>query len=82
MKVLLVDDHALFREGLRLLLLRIDDQFNVLEVGDGEEAFQAIQDHPDLALVLLDLGLPDMPGLEALSLIRTRHPGTPASRWW
>lgn len=77
MKVLLVDDHALFREGLRLLLQRIDDQFNVLEAGDGDAAFNALQNHPDLALVLLDLGLPDMPGLEALSLMRSRHPGIP-----
>jgi DNA-binding NarL/FixJ family response regulator len=77
MKVLLVDDHALFREGLRLLLQRMDAGFDVLEAGHVEAALQAMSQHPDLALVLLDLGLPDMAGVDALSLMRTQHPGIP-----
>ncbi len=77
MKVLLVDDHALFREGLRLLLQRMDAGFEVLEVGHVEAGLQAMTQHPDLALVLLDLGLPDMAGVDALSLMRTQHPGIP-----
>jgi DNA-binding NarL/FixJ family response regulator len=77
MKVLLVDDHALFREGLRLLLQRMDAGFEVLEAGHVDAALQAMAQHPDLALVLLDLGLPDMAGVDALSLMRTQHPGIP-----
>lgn len=77
MKVLLVDDHALFREGLRLLLQRMGDQFEVLEAGDCDSAFDLIKITPDLGLILLDLALPDMPGLDALSLIRTHHPAIP-----
>ncbi len=77
MKVLLVDDHALFREGLRLLLQRMGDQFEVLEAGDCDSAFDLIKLTPDLGLILLDLALPDMPGLDALSLIRTHHPAIP-----
>lgn len=77
MKVLLVDDHALFREGLRLLLQRMDAGFEVLEAGHVDAALRTMAQHPDLALVLLDLGLPDMAGVDALSLMRTQHPGIP-----
>jgi DNA-binding NarL/FixJ family response regulator len=77
MKVLLIDDHALFREGLRLLLQRMDAGFEVLEAGHVDAALQAMDRHPDVALVLLDLGLPDMAGVDALSLMRTQHPGIP-----
>ena len=77
MKVLLVDDHALFREGLKLLLERMNEGFEVLEAADCHGAFEIIKHTPDLGLVLLDLALPDMPGPDALSLMRTRHPAIP-----
>ncbi len=77
MKVLLVDDHTLFREGLRLLLERMAGEFEVLEAADCSSAFELIKLTPDLGLVLLDLGLPDMPGLEALSQMRTHYPAIP-----
>lgn len=77
MKVLLVDDHALFREGLRLVLERLGDSFAILEAADCAGAFDVARRHPDLALVLLDLALPDMPGFEALSLLRERYPSVP-----
>ncbi len=77
MKVLLIDDHTLFREGLRLLLERMEGSFDILEAGDCEAAFEIVKLNADLELVLLDLGLPDMPGLEALSFLRTHHPAIP-----
>jgi DNA-binding NarL/FixJ family response regulator len=77
MKILLVDDHTLFREGLRLLLERLGEPFEVLEAGDCVGAFAMASAHPDLALVLLDLGLPDMPGSNALGQMRERFPGLP-----
>ena len=77
MKVLIIDDHALFREGLRLLLQRMGNQFQVLEAGDCGSAFDLIKLTPELALILLDLALPDMPGLDALRLIRTHHTAIP-----
>jgi DNA-binding NarL/FixJ family response regulator len=77
MKVLLIDDHTLFREGLRLLLERMGGHFEILEAGDCEAAFEIVKLNADLELVLLDLGLPDMPGLEALSFLRTHHPAIP-----
>ena len=77
MKVLLIDDHSLFREGLRLLLERMGGGFDILEASDCEAAFEIVKLNADLELVLLDLGLPDMPGLEALSFLRTHHPVIP-----
>jgi DNA-binding NarL/FixJ family response regulator len=77
MKVLIVDDHGLFREGMRLLLERMGDDFEVIEAADCDTAFDLIKLNADLGLVLLDLGLPDMPGLDALSLMRTHHPAIP-----
>jgi DNA-binding NarL/FixJ family response regulator len=77
MKILLVDDHALFREGVRVLLERLGDQLEVLEAGDCAAAFQIAEEHDGLDLVLLDLALPDMPGFEALSVMRERYPSVP-----
>lgn len=77
MKVLLIDDHTLFREGLRLLLERMEGGFDILEAGDCEAAFEIVKLNADLDLVLLDLGLPDMPGLEALRVLRSQHPAIP-----
>lgn len=77
MKILLVEDHALFREGFRLLLQQIDPQAEIFEAGDARSAFECAAKHEDLALVLLDLGLPDMPGLEVISEFRERCPACP-----
>ncbi len=77
MKVLLIDDHALFRAGLKLLLESMDDGYTVLEAADSHSAFDLIKRTPGLELILLDLALPGMPGLEALSLLRKHHPTLP-----
>lgn len=77
MKILLVEDHALFREGFRLLLQQIDAQAHILEAGDARSAFACASAHDDLGLVLLDLGLPDMPGLDVISEFRERFPACP-----
>lgn len=64
MKVLLVDDHLIVRSGLRNLLASVADT-NVVEAANGREALQRLrQDRPHI--VLLDLNLPGMGGLELL----------------
>ncbi len=72
-RVLLVEDHTLLREGLRSLL-GADPQFEVVgEAGDGLEAIaQARRLEPDL--VIMDLSMPRMNGLEALREITRQHP--------
>jgi two-component system, NarL family, nitrate/nitrite response regulator NarL len=74
-RVLLVDDHALFRSGIKSLLLRSGEFEIVGEAGDGlEGAKRAKQLRPDV--VLLDLHMPGVSGRDALQLIREDAPGT------
>jgi len=74
MKVLVVDDHALIRDALRRVLEQLEREVTVFEAGDCGQAFRVIEAQPDLDLVLLDLNLPGMHGLAALTELRTRYP--------
>ena len=74
MKFLIVDDHALIREAMRGVLLGLRSDSSVLEAADAQTALQTLQRHPDTDLVLLDLHLPDLDGLQVLSLVAERHP--------
>jgi two-component system response regulator NreC len=72
-RVLIVDDHAVVRTGLRLLLETQEDMEPVGEAGSVEEAVeQARKLRPDL--ILLDLTMPGRPGLEAMPGLRAEHP--------
>jgi DNA-binding NarL/FixJ family response regulator len=71
--VLIADDHAILREGLRALLRTAGDIEVVGEAGDGLEALeQAARLHPDL--VLMDVAMPGLGGLEATLQLRREHP--------
>ncbi|MDN2710450.1 response regulator [Janthinobacterium sp. SUN118] len=73
--VMLVDDHALFRSGIRSLLQRHTDFSVVGEAADGVEGIKrAIQLQPDV--VLLDLNMAGMSGVEALQLMQHDCPDT------
>ena len=72
-RVLIVDDHALFRQGLRMLLETEADIRVVGEAVDGREAVkQAESLRPDV--VLLDILMPDMNGLEVIPKLREKSP--------
>jgi DNA-binding NarL/FixJ family response regulator len=72
-RILLVDDHALVRRGLRLVLEAEPDMEVVGEAGDGAEAIALALDTPaDLAI--LDISMPRMTGLHAVTEIRRRKP--------
>ena len=78
MKILVVDDHALVRAGLRHVLQELDaDGVEVFEAGSGTAAFAMADEHPDLDLVLLDLNMPDMSGIDALDQLGQSHPDIP-----
>jgi len=77
LKILVVDDHALVREGLRQVLKGLDDGVEVLEAGTCAQAFILADAHADLDLLMLDYHLPDMDGLSALTLLGQRHPELP-----
>lgn len=73
-RVMLVDDHAVFREGLRRLL-ELGGEFEVVaEAGTAQEALRRVRDCSP-HMVLMDLGLPDMDGVEAVSELRRVAPG-------
>ncbi|TML92849.1 MAG: response regulator transcription factor [Actinobacteria bacterium] len=74
-KVLLADDHPLYRKGLRQVLDREADLRVVDEASDGAEAVQrALSDAGDVQLVLLDVSMPRMTGLQAAREITRRNP--------
>jgi two-component system invasion response regulator UvrY len=72
-RVMLVDDHAVVRTGFRLLLQSLTEVSIVAEAESGEAAIQRYAElTPDV--VVLDLAMPGMGGLEALKRIRAHHP--------
>ena len=77
MRILLVDDHALFRDGVVLLLKELDPAVQVLHAADLAEALAALGGGAVIDLILLDFILPGMHGLQALETLRERHPGVP-----
>jgi DNA-binding NarL/FixJ family response regulator len=74
MKVLLVDDHALIRDALRGVLAELKPDASVLEASGCAQAKTLVAQHPDIALIFLDLGLPDGDGFELLGQLRVAHP--------
>ncbi len=72
-KVLVVDDHTIIREGICLLLKSHDDIEVVGEAVDGAEAVEKVRQlHPDI--VLMDLSMPKMSGFEATQAIKKEFP--------
>lgn len=76
MNLLLVDDHALFREGLRSLLANISPGVAIHEAASLSTAVDECR-NATFRIVLLDLELPESAGLETLELFRERVPDVP-----
>jgi DNA-binding NarL/FixJ family response regulator len=77
LNVLLVDDHALFRDGLALLLREVAPNVAVFHAGDIEQGLRQTLAAPALDLVLLDLALPGLGGVEGLRLLRDAAEAVP-----
>lgn len=73
MRVLIVDDHAITRDGLRRILSDYPEPLEVGEAANGSQTLSMVrQEHWDL--VLLDISLPDKSGLDVLKVIKKDHP--------
>jgi two-component system, OmpR family, KDP operon response regulator KdpE len=72
-KVLVIDDERAIRKLLRMGLST--QGYDILEASDGKTALELLAQEPDM--VILDLGLPDIKGLELLKTIRARNEGVP-----
>jgi len=74
-RVLLVDDHAMVRQGLRSLLEAYEDVDIVGEASDGEEALSTIEEMRP-RVVVMDINMPKKNGIEATTEIKARWPET------
>ena len=79
MKICIVDDHALFRDGLRGLIEHRYPDAAVHEAATLDQALEAIHQAPDLDVVLLDLAIPGAEGLSALEAVRRADAAVPVA---
>ena len=74
-RIMLAEDHVLVREGTKEMLDREEDMEVVAEAGDGEEAVRLVAEH-DPDIVIMDIALPKLNGIEATRQIKEISPGT------
>lgn len=79
LQLLVVEDHALVREGLVRLLAQIEEQTKVFEAADFESALTILDNEGEFDLVLLDLALPGIDGFAGLDILRRRYPAMPVA---
>ena len=79
LQLLVVEDHALVREGLVRLLAQIEEQTKVFEAADFELALTILDNEGEFDLVLLDLALPGIDGFAGLDILRRRYPAMPVA---
>ena len=72
-RILLADDHTLFRAGIRVLLEKLNDVQVIAEAGDGREALSLVEAHQP-HVVLMDIGMAGLNGLEATARIAKEFP--------
>lgn len=77
MKILLVDDHALFREGLRYLLEQLSEEVAIMEAGNFFDGFELAKQHNDFDLALLDLNMPGSEGPKSIGHFHHHYPQIP-----
>ncbi len=77
MKLLIVDDHAIVREGVAAMLRQAGPDTMVLQAGDGAEGVRLAEAHPDLDAVFLDLQMPGADGMSAVPEFGRRRPDRP-----
>lgn len=79
LKLLVVEDHGLVREGLIRLLALVEEGTQVCESEDFESALTLLDNEGEFDLVLLDLALPGIDGFAGLDILRRRYPAMPVA---
>lgn len=77
LKLLVIEDHALVREGLVRLLAQVGDGVVMRERADFESALKVLENEDEVDLILLDLALPGVDGFVGLDILRRRFPTVP-----
>lgn len=77
MRILIADDHELFRDGLRLVLKDLGPNVVVMEASNYEAALDMVAESPGINILLLDLVMPGMPWNEALRRLKEQAPDMP-----
>jgi DNA-binding NarL/FixJ family response regulator len=77
MKLLIVDDHAVVREGLAAMLRHAEAISSILQADGGEPGLAIAREHADLAMIILDLTMPGMAGTEAIAAFGAARPDVP-----
>ncbi len=75
-RILIADDHAILRKGLRRILLEMDEGFDADEASNGHEVLEKIRER-DYDLILLDISMPGLNGLDTLKQIKAENPKLP-----
>ena len=76
-RILIADDHPLFRGALRQAVAPIGTHLEIFEAGDLNSAAEKLAKHSDIDLVLLDLSMPGVRGFSGLIYLRAQYPGVP-----
>ena len=76
MKILIADDHALYRDGLALRLEQIAPEAIILQASNYAQIFKIIKTDNDISIIILDIEMQDMPWLDALQMMHKMLPHT------
>lgn len=75
MKILICDDHKIVREGLKQILLQLEEENSILQAASGADVFRILSSEI-IDILILDISLPDKNGLEVLQTVKAKWPST------
>lgn len=77
LQVLLADDHALFRDGMRYVLQQLSEQVDIICAGDFADTLRQADANPGIDLALIDLNMPGSDGVGSIRIFHHRFPSIP-----